>query len=271
MSAVSYEMVKEVTRFEGQPLVIVGAGPSYSYSLVNALFESPGEKVNVFALNHTIAELYKHPRAWWVSNDHDRTFGNPGIRNGLLPRIKGYEKWKTITQRQFIPGKYGAVDWIDFRGRKQGPMKFRLPCPDGSHIAWYHGGGDNSAHFEGYVQNGHSVLELALEVATMWKFSPIMMIGCDMFMPSEGEYYAEPFRWKETPKKIVHGKMVKARQSIVDNRGRWSKNIFSYNHHWRHGPFFNAGFADMLGELLDLGNLSSQVMEVTFPHPCNGS
>ena len=236
MTEVTHEPVVDVTRYAGSPLAIVGAGPSYSDEIVGEILRAR-PRVTVFALNHTITELFWHPRAWWVSNDHDRTFGNSHIRKGILPRLKGYEPWWTITQRLFIPGPFGDVDWLDMKGVRQGPLKFRLPCPDGSHFAWYMGGDARSEKVEGYVRNGHSVLELALEVATLWGFDPVVLFGCDMFMPTEETYYAEPFRWKETPRKIVYGKMQKARDSIERHRARWKPDIFSLSEHWETGPF----------------------------------
>ena len=236
MREVTHEPVVDVTRFAGEPLAIVGAGPSYSERVAKTLIDAdPG--VHIFALNHAITELFRHPLTWWVSNDHDRTFGNSNIKAGIVPRLRRYTQWRTITQRLFIPGSFGSVEWIDDKGNLREPLKFRLPCPAGSHIAWYMGGGAQSEKYDGYVRNGHSVLELALEVATLWKFDPIVLFGCDMYMPTEETYYAEPFRWKDTPRKIVNGKMEKARHSIEEHRSRWSPEIFSFSRYWKDGPF----------------------------------
>lgn len=234
MDSLTHEPVVGVERFRGQPLAIVGAGPSYDAALVA---ECLSPHVNVFALNHTITELFWHPLAWWVSNDMDRTFGNVNIARGIAPKIKDYAPWRTVTQRLFIPGTFGSHAWYDKRGELKGPIDFRLPCPAGSHVAWYLGGEGRNAEFDGYVRNGHSVLELALEVATLWGFGPIVLFGCDLHMPTEETYYAEPLRWKDTPAKIVRGKLKKSRSSIVQNRNRWPRNISSVNTAWTDGPF----------------------------------
>jgi len=233
---VTHEPVREVTRFQGQPLAIVGAGPSYSDELAQGLL-NVGDRVNVFALNHTITELFRHPLHWWVSNDMDRTFGNPNIAAGICPRLEGYDQWRMVTQRLFIPGPFGDHHWWGRNDDPREAMDFRLPCPSGSHVAWYFGGEGKNETLKGYVRNGHSVLELALEVATLWGFDPIVLFGCDMKMPTVATYYAEQFRWKPTPAKVARGKLRQARQSIVDNRKRWKRDIFHVTGMWDESPF----------------------------------
>jgi len=248
MTRVTHEPVVKVDRFQWQPLAIIGAGPSYDRDLVQRLM-SAGKEVNVFALNHTICELFRHPRHWWVSNDHDRTFGNVNIAKGIKPRIAKYAPWRTITQRLFIPGSFGDHIWFDGHGKRQNPLKFRLPCPDGTHVAWYLGGHERNVQAYGYVRNGHSVLELALEVATLWGFDPIFLFGCDLHLETPETYYADPFRWKETPAKIVRGKLPISRRSIADNRWRWPENIFHVSSYWKDSPFETVSMAEAISRL----------------------
>ena len=236
MKMISHEPVVGIDRYRDRPVAIVGAGPSFCSDVVGRLM-ALGDRVIVFALNHTITELYQHPNVWWVCNDMDRTFESQHISSGMRPRIKYWEPWRCVTQRLFIPGEFGDIGWYDKHGKRQPPLKFRLPCPEGSHVAWYIGGEGRSEKEFGYVRNGHSVLELALEVATLWKMSPIMLFGCDMDMDSPETYYAPEFRWKDTPPKVVRGKLRTARESLVANRGRWPGNVIQTSPYWKGTDF----------------------------------
>lgn len=225
--------IAEKKTYAGKPLVIAGAGPSYdawNWDRI-ASFDVP-----VFALNHTITELWRRPGVWWVSNDHDRTFGSSHISKVVLPRIAGYSPWNTITQRKFIPGPLGDVPWTDHRGNEQQPTKWRLPAPPGSRIMYYQAGRYMKG-CEDWVHNGDSVLELALEVATLLGFDPIVLVGCDMTMASPEEYYAPVFRYKETPLRIVRGKLGVARKSIARHACRWPGNICLISDLWTDSPF----------------------------------
>lgn len=215
----------------GQPLVILGPGPSYD--LVPTPWETPAW---VFALNCAITDIWPHRAdAFWVSNDHDRTWGSQAIRGQVPPRVKDWRNWVTITNRKFIPGEMGDIDWLDHRGHMQGPMDWRLPLPSGSVVWWY----EETPKRENFVRNGHSCLELALEVATLWGFGPIVLIGCDMHFESAETYYAKPFRYKSIPPRIEGHKMRPQRQSIIDNRHRWSSDIKIISELWQDSPFEN--------------------------------
>jgi len=239
--------------YDKKPLAIVGPGPSY-----DAINPALHQSVTVFALNAAITEFTTHPDAYWLSNDHDRTFMNEGIRKAIEPRIAGYDPWRTITNRKFIPGEFGDIDWVDHHGRPQGPMKFRIPCPEGSEIWWYH----ENEGFPGYCYHGQSVLELALEVATAWGFDPIILFGVDLCLvakgrkhalsgpqrPSDGGvYYASPWQWKGTPARIYRGKMTEVRRSIIDHMHRWSSPIYTTSPYWEDAPFVYLPVPEALG------------------------
>lgn len=219
-------------KYRREPLLIAGPGPGWD------LFDfSKTGDAHVFALNSAITELWSNPRTWWVSNDHDRTFGSSHVNKIVPPQLKEWKTWRTITQKLFIPGELGNFNWVDHKNIPKGPLKWRLPAPDGSTIAYYVAGPNMTGHLE-WVYNGSSVFELALEVATLWGFSPIVVVGCDMTMVDEKQYYAKPFRNKETPRRMRSGaKMTHHRDEIVRNRGRWSRSIAIVSDLWIDPPF----------------------------------
>lgn len=228
MQALSVYTLRD--RCQGKPLVIYGAGPGFD------LLPTPPEDCHVFALNHTITELWRHPLAFWVSNDHDRTWANRRIRKGVLPRIAGYSPWRTITQKKFIEGSLGSFVWVDHKGRSQPPMTWRLPAPEGSTIFYYNAGRGNEGLGD-YLEAGETVLDLALEVATLWGFGPIVLVGCDLTLDRQGEYYAPRFRWKDTPPKMAHGKLAEARRLVAQKRVRWPSDVFLVSDLWKDAPF----------------------------------
>ncbi|UCG53576.1 MAG: hypothetical protein JSW58_08460 [Candidatus Latescibacterota bacterium] len=234
-------------RFTGVPLAIWGPGPSYD--IVPPDLKRLGWN---FALNNTITEFLDDPDVFWVSNDHDRTFENVNIRRHMLPILKNWKPWRTITNRKFIPGEFGDIDWIDHKGNAKGPTDFRLPCPkEDLEVWWYH----ENEGFEGYLYHGDSVLELALEVATLWGFSPIVLFGIDLQLlkkprPAEPQYYAKPWQWKETPRRILKGH--KLSDMILGVRARaekWKKNIFHTSPYRPKLPFVKVSF-DLAREML---------------------
>lgn len=204
--------------FKNYPLVLLAPGPSIEPILGKNLFHGRF----VFALNHAITEAYQYSYHWWVSNDHDRTWASQYIRRPLLRKLRNYNPWRTITQRKFIPGPFGNVDWYDKHGKKQPPMPWRLPLPEGSTVWWY----QDMEGQEGYVRNGHSVLELALEIATMWGFRPIICFGVDLDFVND-QYYASIWNWKPVPRPIKRGgKLHVMIESLRKNRSRWSDDIY---------------------------------------------
>ena len=234
----------------GKPLLVVGAGPSYEQLPVSA-YERLG--VTVWALNHTITELYRIPGHWWVSNDHDRTFGSSAIAPRIKPRLAEYKPWRTITQRIFCPGPTGDVDWVDHRGRKQGPSDFRLSLPGGSTVIYY-AAGEGNERLGSFIYNGHSVLEVALAVADVYGYSPIVLLGCDLSFAEDGSYYAPTFAWKPTPAKILRGKLNAARISAARSADRWTADIRLVSTLWRHPPWPRitpAGALELLQEARD--------------------
>lgn len=229
--------------FKGHPLLIFGAGPSFG------ALDAMRFNVNVFALNHTITELYEHPKHWWVSNDHDRTFQSKHIIDGIRPKIKDYSPWFTITQQIFVPGRLGSISFFDHHGAKHIPEAWRLPAPDGSKIIYYNAGKGNDQENGNFIYNHLTVLDVALELATMWECSPIILVGCDMTMKRPSEYYHEKFRWKDTPRKIAHGKLDEARESIERNRKRWSDDIWIVDGLWNNPPFSRISASDVTSHL----------------------
>lgn len=230
----SARSVHDIARDEvfcGRPLLIAGAGPSFDSFDFSALPEG----VTVFALNHTITKLYQLPDVWWVSNDHDRTFASSVIRAAVVPKLAGYKRWRTITQRKFLPGKLGKMRCIDHRGVEHGPLSWRLPLPFASEVAYYVGG-DHMIDHPDWIRNGKTVLELAIEVATLWGFGPIVLVGCDMTMDG-AEYYAGSLRDKPTPRRVYRGSLDEARRSVIENRRRWSSHVFIVSDLWSDPPF----------------------------------
>lgn len=219
---------------KAKPLLIAGAGPSWDDFPWGLVPDNQG--ITIFALNHTICELYRRSGVWWVSNDHDRTFQSRHVSKVVPPRLINYSPWRTITQKKFIPGELGDMDWVDHKGQKQPPMSWRLPAPDESTIAYYTAG----SYMQGcphWVHNGESVLELALEVATLWGFDPIVLVGCDQSLTPSGRYYARTFHWKATPPRILRGKIHEMRNSLIRNRTRWSAEVYIVTDLWKDPPF----------------------------------
>lgn len=226
-------------RFEGIPLAIVAPGPSFDLVPPELFGLCP-----VMALNHAITAVYGQKRHWWVSNDHDRTFNNTSLCQRLLTDLAGYAPWRTITNRKFIPGKFGDVDWIDHRGNPKKPMKWRLPLPKGSTVWWYH---ENERH-DGHLYHGHSVLELALEVGTLWGFDPIVLLGVDLELlgtPKKPIYYARPWQWKDIPRKILKShKLSDMILSLRAQRERWPGNIYHTSPYAKNLPFVKASLTE---------------------------
>ena len=226
-------------KFKDSPLIIVGPGPSFD-SAPEPFFDL----APVFCLNHTITHFFQRPDHWWVSNDHDRTFQNLSLKIEIQNRLQAYACWRTITNRKFIPGEFGDIDWIDHRGNPQKPTSWRMPCPEESSIWWYH----ENEGFDGHVRNGQSVLELALEVATIWNFSPIILVGIDLELINRGSgkepiYYAKPWRWKETPRRVLKGhKLSDIKISIEKNRERWTDEIYHTSEYATRLPFEHVTF-----------------------------
>lgn len=219
-------------KFQDKPLAIYGAGPSFD------LLPRPPFEPYVFALNHTYTKLAAHKKAFWFSNDHDRTWKNKHIHKAVLSRIDFNSPWKTITLKKFIPGEFGDFEWYDRKGTHP-PMKWRLPLPEGSTVYYYNSGPFNK-HFDDYIEAGETVLELALEVATLWGFSPIVLIGCDLHLDNEKNYYSKQFRWKQTPARMLRGKIEKARKSVIARREHWAENIYMLSDLWQAtSPFIN--------------------------------
>lgn len=208
--------------------MIVGPGPSFSSVPIETY-----SGFTVFALNHTITKLFNTcSDVFWVSNDHDRTFAIPHVAKSMNKTLSGWKKWRTITNRKFAPGRIGDITWQDRHGQWQKPLKWRLPCPDGSEIFWY----EETKEREGWLRNGESVIELALEVATLWGFSRVVLIGVDLCLyegakirvrqdrdDQDLSYYADGLDWKPIPKNIRRGKMKKVRASVERHLDRWSK------------------------------------------------
>ena len=230
MKAISVFELRD--QFKNKPLAIYGAGPGFSLLPYTSL------DAHVFALNCTIAKLWQMKRVFWVSNDHNVTWNHRTIRKKLLPAIKDYSKWKTITQKIFVPGKVGDLNWVDCKGKKHAPMTFRLPGDRISTIYYYNSGKGNEPLGD-YIEAGETVLELALEVATLWGFSPIVLIGCDLHLDNEKNYYSKQFRWKQTPARMLRGKIEKARKSVIARRKHWAKNIYMLSDLWQDSPFIN--------------------------------
>jgi hypothetical protein len=231
-------------RFAHKPLAIVGPGPSYDL-VPEAMWR---QFEHVFALNATITKCWNHPGHVWVSNDHDRTFKSQQIMKGLKSTLDKYKKWNTTANRKFLPGAFGRkVPWVDRHGVVRHGDPWNLKAPVGSSVYWY----ETVEGRDGYVRNGHTVLELALEIATIWGFDPIILIGVDLVMIrgksvierplgrdiKDAIYYAKPWRWKDIPKRMFRDKIVEQRHSVTSNAPRWSgRDIYTLSPYWS-GPF----------------------------------
>lgn len=229
-------------KYSGQPLAIVGPGPSYD--LVPESFWKGFQRV--FALNATITKCYTHPGHLWVTNDHDRTFKSEEITSGLAETMKSYSQWRVTSQRKFIPGDFGnRASWISKNGVLMNGCGFRIKPPHKSDIYWY----EVVEGKPGYLRVGDSIIEMALEIATIFDFSPIVLIGVDMVMlrgkeiitnpvdrDKNAKYYARPWQWKQTPTTMFRSKMADQRKSFEDNFERWeNQKILTLSPYWS-GP-----------------------------------
>ena len=209
--------------YAGQTLVIVATGPSYD-DVPKEVYDG----LTIFALNFSITEFKRHADCWWIC--HDLWTCLPRYR--MRERLKDYAPWNLVTRRCYLPGNSGRVDWRQKGGeRVRRAFNWRLKkWPLNSEIVWYNEFSDQ----QGYMRNGDTVLELALEVATCWGFSDIWIVGADM-QKINGRAYANPWAsWK--PCKITKQKFVEMRAALTRHRPRWSARIRTVSPHW-NGAF----------------------------------
>ena len=228
--------------YRGMPLAIVGPGPSFDTVPKDCYFHLP-----IFALNAAITETWQAKDVIWVSNDYDRTFENKNIREPILKGIEGWDPWRIVVNRKFVPGEFGNIRWLDHFGRWQDPMKWRLSVKAMAQCWWY---GQNPGE-EGYIDNGESVVELALEIARAWQMNPIVLIGVDFALVAPGrrkailnpvrssnyDYYAKPWQWKEMPARMYRGKLNRMRGQVRRRRAEWSPDIYTISRYWPTSPF----------------------------------
>lgn len=205
---------------QNKPLAIVATGPSFSL-----LDRTSLQGCHVFALNAAITELHNHSDGLhWVCHDFHKIF-----RHDLRGRIGSYEEWDLITRRVNIPGHFGNVPW---RGVGGGQVRHRFPHPmkaqdlARSTVYWY----NELKKQEGFLLAEEGVLEIALEVATFWGFSPIVLVGVDMGAVVDGLLYAKRFRWKKCH--IKPGKFAAMKNALIKKRGRWAQEIFTLSPYW---------------------------------------
>lgn len=218
----------------GQRLVIVAPGPSYD--------ETPREvwdNENIFVLNFAMTEFKEVKNCWWLCHD----FWHCWPRYGMPKRMEGYD-WKLITRRVYLPGPVGNVSWRDVCNST---VKRRFPwhikrVPRTATVLWY----SDLECQDGYVRNGNTVLELALEIATIWGFKDVVIVGADM-QKVKGKFYGTPWNdWK--PCKIKKEKFVEMKKSINCNRKRWPDKTYNLSPYW-DSPFINISPEDYLKEI----------------------
>jgi hypothetical protein len=217
----------EKNKFHGTPLAILCTGPSYDAFDLKLI-----DGWHVFAINAAITEVYQRPDTFWVCHDLWKIW-----KSGLAKRIPGYDSWNLITRRVYLPGQFGAIDYRAVGGGRI-RKRFQYTIDKGririSRIWWYTELSDQ----EGYIQAEETVMEIALDVATCWGFSPIVIVGMDM----GPKVYSSKWDWKSC--KIRPDKFERMKAVLVRERDRWSRKIYTLSPHWS-GSFERIGLDDL--------------------------
>jgi hypothetical protein len=153
-----------------------------------------------------------------------------------MPKRMANYKWRLVTRRTYLHGH--DVDWREKGGAR---IKRRFPwkIKPRNTILWYNEWPDQ----EGYVRNGDTVLELALEVAVIWGFEEIAIVGADM-QKVNGLAYGTPWNdWK--PCKIKPEKFREMKQALRKNREKWPEKTYNLSPYW-NSPFINISAEDYL-------------------------
>jgi hypothetical protein len=207
----------------GRRLAIVSTGPSYD--LVDPQTYADWD---IFALNAAITETYKHPNVTWLCHDMPKIW-----RNGFKSRLDRYNNRKVVSRREILPGEFGRADWREGDNERHKERFYYHMRHDEvestSTFYWYSEFPDQA----GYLLSEETVLERALEVATWWGYSPIVLVGVDMG-PVNGQAYGNPWAWKKCY--IKPHKFERMRKVLTKNRSRWPVDVFTTSPAW-HGPF----------------------------------
>lgn len=208
-------------RFAGRPLGIVGTGPSYAMVGREAL-----RGCRLMALNAAITVLWDEPDVWWACHDLWKS-------SDTLCRIRRWRPWRIVTRRCYLPGKLGDGPWLDVdRNVVRDPFPWRLrDAPPDTEVAWYL---DSRELGEAGLIVGETVLEVALDVATLWGASPIVVVGADL-APAGRQSYAADWAWKRCS--IRPDKFAAMRRSIATARPRWPSDVLWASPTWREAPF----------------------------------
>jgi len=207
---------------KGEPLAIVATGPSYDLLQLKLLNDMP-----IFAVNAAITEFHLRKDVTWVCHDMHKI-----LRQGIKKHLSRYKWWNLVTRRVYIPGEFGdvpwaGVGWIPQKG--QFPFKLDKGNVDRSTIYWY---ADIDSQ-EGFCLRSETAVQVALEVATFWGFSPIYLVGVDMGL-QKGQAYGMQWKWKHC--KIKPFKFEKMKASFIKMRPRWAEDIYTLSPYWP-GPF----------------------------------
>ena len=209
----------------GRTLAIVSTGPSYD------LFQEHDalKEMDVFAINAAITELWKLPRVWWVCHDLFKIW-----RNGFRKRIHGYDAWKLITRKVYLPGRAGNCPYRAVGGGKISvPFSWRIDRTDfdrSRSVHWY----TELPELDGYMRPTETSVEAALDVATWWGYERIAIVGVDCG-PVAGRAYAAPWNWKRCA--IKQHKFRAMANSFRQKRASWPTQIVRLSPFWTTSPF----------------------------------
>lgn len=205
--------------------VIVSTGPSYDdFREHEKLLD-----YDVFAINAAITELKHLTNVWWVCHDLFKIW-----RHGFRKRIAGYENWRLITRKVYLPGNAGNVPYRAVGGgRISEPFNWRIDKTDMANIAslnWY----TELPELDGYMRPTETSVEAALDVLAWWGYDRIAIVGVDCG-PVDGRSYACPWEWKRCA--IKPHKFKSMANSLKHKRKSWPEDIFSLSKNWRDCPF----------------------------------
>jgi hypothetical protein len=209
----------------GRALAIVGTGPSW-----DSFDRSQLAGVDAFALNSAITELCRRggEDTYWVCHDLPKIW-----KHGFRAQLGHWKRWRLVTRRAYLPGDFGAVPYMEHGERINqriggGLRAAELSAPGTWY--WY----TEFPDLPGAIHAEQTVLEVALDVATGWGYSPIYLVGIDMGAGPGGSLYGRSWKWK--PCRIREGKFAAMREALTRNRPRWPEAIYTLSPNWS-GPF----------------------------------
>ena len=210
--------------YAGRPLAIVATGPSYETFPRAAL-----DGIPVFALNAAITEFTEHADVTWICHDLHKIW-----QHNFRQRLRRYRRWRLVTRRVYVPGKFGAIAYRDVGGgRVPARFPYVIDAADLARVArlfWYAELPDQ----DGFLRAEETVLEIALRVARAWGFGPVVIVGADL-APVAGRAYAAPWAWKRC--KIKPEKFRAMRGALARGRPEFPRDTFLLAGAWNGAPF----------------------------------